>query len=270
MDLHPRQLRGVCAGCGQGVYSDQPRSNVSGKYYHAECDAGYIYDVAMSHPPVVPLPIRPSPMVAPMPDEASMPPGWEMVIDPEGKVFYIDHVSKTSHWEHPGMVTNHNKHAARQGGTAEAAANAKAAAEKAAAKAQARAAADEALAKAAAEQAAAQKAAAQKATAGNDNGGNDFSSASAQRYYYAYYYCYLCVRIRLFICPHTTVHVSAYDFSLASASAQRYYYIMCPHMYVSAYWHMCLHAAIFFLMQARKHTLTHTNTQAVPKRRAQG
>jgi hypothetical protein len=184
--------------------------------------------------------------------EASMPPGWEMVIDPEGKVFYIDHVSKTSHWEHPGMVANHNKHAARQGGTAEAAANAKAAAEKAAAKAQARAAADEALAKAAAEQAAAQKAAAQKATAGNDNGGNDFSSASAQRYYYAYYYCYLCVRIRLFICPHTTVHVSAYDFSLASASAQ------------------CLHAAIFFLMQARKHTLTHTNTQAVPKRRAQG
>jgi hypothetical protein len=45
MDLHPRQLRGVCAGCGQGVYSDQPRSNPSGKYYHAECDAGYICDL---------------------------------------------------------------------------------------------------------------------------------------------------------------------------------------------------------------------------------
>jgi hypothetical protein len=114
--------------------------------------------------------------------KANLPPGWEIRVDPAtGKVFYIDHFSKTSHWEHPGMVTNHVKHAARQEGTAEAAANAKAAAENAAAKAQARAAADEALAKAAAGRAAAQKAAAQKATAGNDNGGNDFSSASAQR-----------------------------------------------------------------------------------------
>ncbi len=50
MYLHPRQLRGVCPGCGQGVYSDQARSNVSGTYYHVECDA-----------------IRPSPMVHPMP-----------------------------------------------------------------------------------------------------------------------------------------------------------------------------------------------------------
>ena len=128
--------------------------------------------------------------------KANLPPGWEVKIDQAtGKSFYIDHFSMTTQWEHPGMVTNHNEHAARQGGTAEAAANAKAAAEKAAAEAKARAAADEALAKAAAERAAAQKAAAQKATAGNDNGGNDFS-ASAQRYYCAYYY--LCVRIRLF------------------------------------------------------------------------
>ena len=91
--------------------------------------------------------------------KANLPPGWEVKIDPAtGKSFYIDHFSMRTQWEHPGMVTNHNKHAARQGGTAEDAVNAKAAAEKAAAEAQARAAADMAQAKAAAERAAAQKA----------------------------------------------------------------------------------------------------------------
>ena len=61
-------------------------------------------------------------------------------------------------------------------------------------------------------------------------------------------YDYIFVRIRLFTCLGV---------------CQRYYYIMCPHMYVFASWCMCLRAAIFFLMQAYKHTLTHTNTKTV-------
>ncbi len=63
--LHPRQLRAVCPGCRQGVYSDQPRKNVSGTYYHSECDE--IRPSTMHPLPFVPMPIRPSPMVAPMP-----------------------------------------------------------------------------------------------------------------------------------------------------------------------------------------------------------
>jgi hypothetical protein len=67
---HPQQLRGFCPGCCQGVYSDQARKRLSvdGTYYHAEC-----YEICpspMRHPPdhlpVVPMPILPSPMVAPM------------------------------------------------------------------------------------------------------------------------------------------------------------------------------------------------------------
>jgi hypothetical protein len=55
---------------------------------------------------------------------ANLPPGWEAKIDPAtGKSFYIDHSSLTTQWEHPDMVKNHNKHAARQGGTAEAEVN---------------------------------------------------------------------------------------------------------------------------------------------------
>jgi endogenous inhibitor of DNA gyrase (YacG/DUF329 family) len=32
-----RTLRGDCPACGKGVYSDQPRSNENGSYYHEEC-----------------------------------------------------------------------------------------------------------------------------------------------------------------------------------------------------------------------------------------
>ncbi len=67
--LHPRQLRAVCPGCRQGVYSDQPRIKVSGTYYHSQCDPSFTHGPSPMFAPIPtylqPRELRPSPMVAP-------------------------------------------------------------------------------------------------------------------------------------------------------------------------------------------------------------
>jgi hypothetical protein len=32
-----------------------------------------------------------------------LPPGWEQRSDPEGKVYYVDHHTKTTHWNYPSL-----------------------------------------------------------------------------------------------------------------------------------------------------------------------
>ena len=40
----------------------------------------------------------------------NLPPGWEMKVDPAtGDPFYINHKTKVTQWQHPGMVANHNQ-----------------------------------------------------------------------------------------------------------------------------------------------------------------
>lgn len=34
-----------------------------------------------------------------------LPPGWEESVDPQGRVYYIDHISKRTSWVHPMLVT---------------------------------------------------------------------------------------------------------------------------------------------------------------------
>ncbi|XP_035383719.1 E3 ubiquitin-protein ligase HECW1 [Electrophorus electricus] len=54
-----------------------------------------------SHPPVTQLPaLRPDPHHYPTIDEP-LPPNWEARIDSHGRVFYVDHVNRTTTWQRP-------------------------------------------------------------------------------------------------------------------------------------------------------------------------
>ncbi|KAJ8336667.1 hypothetical protein SKAU_G00378870 [Synaphobranchus kaupii] len=54
-----------------------------------------------SHPPVSQLPaLRPRPHHYPTVDEP-LPPNWEARIDSHGRVFYVDHVNRTTTWQRP-------------------------------------------------------------------------------------------------------------------------------------------------------------------------
>ncbi|XP_063075988.1 E3 ubiquitin-protein ligase HECW1 [Engraulis encrasicolus] len=54
-----------------------------------------------SHPPVTPLPaLRPDPHHYPTIDEP-LPPNWEARIDSHGRVFYVDHINRTTTWQRP-------------------------------------------------------------------------------------------------------------------------------------------------------------------------
>ncbi|XP_012282544.1 E3 ubiquitin-protein ligase HECW2 [Orussus abietinus] len=56
-----------------------------------------------------PKPLRPLPMCptsnASLPFEEPLPPMWEARIDSHGRVFYIDHVNRTTTWQRPGVAT---------------------------------------------------------------------------------------------------------------------------------------------------------------------
>ncbi|MBN3307378.1 HECW1 ligase, partial [Amia calva] len=54
-----------------------------------------------SHPPVSQLPaLRPDPHHYPTIDEP-LPPNWEARIDSHGRVFYVDHINRTTTWQRP-------------------------------------------------------------------------------------------------------------------------------------------------------------------------
>uniref|UniRef100_A0A3B3S6C7 HECT-type E3 ubiquitin transferase n=1 Tax=Paramormyrops kingsleyae TaxID=1676925 RepID=A0A3B3S6C7_9TELE len=58
-------------------------------------------DSPCSHPPVRQLPaLRPDPHHYPTIDEP-LPPNWEARIDSHGRVFYVDHVNRTTTWQRP-------------------------------------------------------------------------------------------------------------------------------------------------------------------------
>ena len=55
----------------------------------------------------MPLPPRPPPVVRP-PElrwlASAVPPGWEAKMTPDGKPYYIDHNTKTTHWSPPAAA----------------------------------------------------------------------------------------------------------------------------------------------------------------------
>ena len=53
--------------------------------------------VTTSAPPASLPPVKPA--------TQTLPPGWEARRDPRGKVFYVDHATKTTHWRLPASVT---------------------------------------------------------------------------------------------------------------------------------------------------------------------
>ncbi|XP_068989042.1 E3 ubiquitin-protein ligase HECW2 [Bombus flavifrons] len=56
-----------------------------------------------------PKPLRPLPMCqtsnVPLPSEEPLPPSWEARIDSHGRVFYIDHINRTTTWQRPNLTT---------------------------------------------------------------------------------------------------------------------------------------------------------------------
>uniref|UniRef100_A0A8C9T4Z0 HECT-type E3 ubiquitin transferase n=1 Tax=Scleropages formosus TaxID=113540 RepID=A0A8C9T4Z0_SCLFO len=62
----------------------------------SERTEGERYHPAVSQPPA----LRPDPHHYPTVDEP-LPPNWEARIDSHGRVFYVDHVNRTTTWQHP-------------------------------------------------------------------------------------------------------------------------------------------------------------------------
>ena len=57
-------------------------------------------------PPAGSEPPAPAPAPRAPPSAGGLPPGWEERVDPgSGRPFYIDHVNKTTSWEHPGALS---------------------------------------------------------------------------------------------------------------------------------------------------------------------
>ncbi|OAD62246.1 E3 ubiquitin-protein ligase HECW2 [Eufriesea mexicana] len=56
-----------------------------------------------------PKPLRPLPMYQTsnvlIPSEEPLPPSWEARIDSHGRVFYIDHINRTTTWQRPNLTT---------------------------------------------------------------------------------------------------------------------------------------------------------------------
>lgn len=56
-----------------------------------------------------PKPLRPLPMCqtsnVPLSSEEPLPPSWEARIDSHGRVFYIDHINRTTTWQRPTLAT---------------------------------------------------------------------------------------------------------------------------------------------------------------------
>ncbi|XP_060816103.1 E3 ubiquitin-protein ligase HECW2 isoform X2 [Bombus pascuorum] len=56
-----------------------------------------------------PKPLRPLPMCqtsnVSLPSEEPLPPSWEARIDSHGRVFYIDHINRTTTWQRPNLTT---------------------------------------------------------------------------------------------------------------------------------------------------------------------
>ncbi|XP_076393158.1 hecw ubiquitin protein ligase isoform X2 [Megachile rotundata] len=56
-----------------------------------------------------PKPLRPLPMCqtsnVPVSSEEPLPPSWEARIDSHGRVFYIDHINRTTTWQRPNLTT---------------------------------------------------------------------------------------------------------------------------------------------------------------------
>lgn len=51
--------------------------------------------------PIVQPVAQPVPSAPPAYQEAPLPPGWEQKYAPDGRAYYIDHNTKTTHWERP-------------------------------------------------------------------------------------------------------------------------------------------------------------------------
>ncbi|XP_053343002.1 E3 ubiquitin-protein ligase HECW1 [Clarias gariepinus] len=85
-DTHVQSPHGIV---GNG---DSPGAGTSGR---RECP------LPCSHPPVSQLPaLRPDPHHYPTIDEP-LPPNWEARIDSHGRVFYVDHINRTTTWQRP-------------------------------------------------------------------------------------------------------------------------------------------------------------------------
>lgn len=37
--------------------------------------------------------------------QASLPPGWELKYAPDGRAYYVDHATKTTHWTLPEHIS---------------------------------------------------------------------------------------------------------------------------------------------------------------------
>ncbi|XP_053660446.1 E3 ubiquitin-protein ligase Nedd-4-like [Anopheles marshallii] len=49
--------------------------------------------------------IRPYPHLPPLPQPDPLPPGWEVRQDPVGRMYYVNHIARTTQWERPSIVT---------------------------------------------------------------------------------------------------------------------------------------------------------------------
>ncbi|XP_055331815.1 protein salvador homolog 1-like isoform X2 [Paramacrobiotus metropolitanus] len=83
-----------CLSCRENVTDNRHICRVgsaaSGPVYLSRCEHGF----PLSQPVFAPS----------HPEEPPLPPGWTVDYTPRGKKYYIDHNSKTTHWNHPSTL----------------------------------------------------------------------------------------------------------------------------------------------------------------------
>lgn len=55
-----------------------------------------------------------TPNYAPVPTNSNLPPGWEIRYTPEGRLYYVDHNTKLTHWELPAGIMQQQNHQQQQ------------------------------------------------------------------------------------------------------------------------------------------------------------
>ena len=93
------------AAMGQHVYGQPAQQAHSGAVYGTPGGAGhYLQPVPATHPAVGAYPPQPQPAYPGQPvygQPPPLPPGWEEKIAGDGRHYFVDHNTKTTHWTRP-------------------------------------------------------------------------------------------------------------------------------------------------------------------------
>ncbi|KAJ8606904.1 hypothetical protein CTAYLR_008934 [Chrysophaeum taylorii] len=92
---------------GRNYYVPIPQGVPEGGYFNCKVPLVVVQSAPVPVQAAVATPAVAAPVQQPPPPayvgEAPLPPGWEQKVAPDGRAYYVDHNTKTTHWERPYM-----------------------------------------------------------------------------------------------------------------------------------------------------------------------